>query len=476
MQNPSKGWILLSHGHKGFPQVDEADILDALPPAMRDGPRQSVQVYGKHEIGSDLTRIDWDALQAEQAEMFETQLAPLRNEGRGVAYFGRALLPLAFDLGFRVENWVPHFVFQYHRHSKSWQWPGRSAGGSAPEPIVDDNLPRKPSAGTGPIVIRVSVTTRIDKQDVLAKIPNPVDDIEIHLGTACGVSSLETHDDLERVVKKFEETLYRIRELYPQAGPIHLFAAVPVGLAFRMGTVINPTVHPLVQTYQYVHNAVSKYQRALVVGVRGKPDMKIRIQFLTAEPDSTRRLSVDRELRDIADRLREGEHREKFDIIEPRLAVRTKDLQNYIRRDLAHIIHFSGHGEANGYLLMEDRAGNPDRIPPNSLRRLLDLWNDDDHIRCVVINACHSHDLARELTRDTAVVPCAIGTSQQISDGASLNFSDGFYSALADGVTLEKSFRAGIEQVRLQYKSDADYFKLEVADKAQLQKPIFAGH
>ena len=472
--NPDNGWLILTHSHERFPAFDEADILDALPQSIREGPRQQARIHGQEEIGPDLTRVDWEALQHEQAREFERVVAPWRQEGRGVVYFGRAYIPLAIDLGFRVENWVPHQVFQYHRDSKSWRWPGRSSGDPVLEVHTEDNLPTRPSNGTGPVAIRVGVTTRIAREDVLARLPNPMGDIEIHLGDGCGVTALRSHDDLERVARAFESQLYHALEIYPQAESIHLFAAVPQSLAFRMGTMINPTVHPLIQTYKHVRNAEPKYQRALVVGQRAPSEMKVRIQFLAAEPDTTRRLRIDRELRDIVASLRDGERRERFELSDPRTAVRINDLQTYIRRDAAHVLHFSGHGEPGGDLLLEDRAGDPVRVAPDTLRLLLDAWNDDGHIRCVVINACHSLELARELTRKEAVVPCAIGTSRDVVDGAALCFSEGFYRALADGVTLKRSFRAGVEQVRLQHRGEAEAFYIEVADDSLLDRPLFA--
>ena len=471
--NPSKGWIVLSHGHKPFPEIGETEIVDALPARMRDGPRERMRFQLEQEVAKDPMQIDWEALQNEQDELFTRLLLPLRSGDRGIAYFGRAFLPLAFDLGFRVEKWVPSTAFQYHTQKKSWQWPGPSPDTPTLEVIVDDNLPRRPSAATGPVIVRVSVTARIASEDAIARVPSPVSDIEIHLGPACGTASIGSIDDLERVARKFEETLVRIREFYPQAGPIHLFAAVPASLAFRMGTLINKNVHREIQTYHFIPNAATRYQRALIIGNRGRSRMKVRIQFLTAEPDSTQRIRADRELREIVDRLRDGEHREQFDLIEPRTAVRVKDLLTYIRRDQAQIVHFSGHGEENGYLLLEDRAGNPARVAPDSLRHLFDTWNDDEHVRCVIFNACHSNDLARALTRQPAVVPCAIGTTRAVSDKAALCFSEGFYGAIADGVTLAKSFESGKVQVGLEVPSEAELFQLEVADESLRDKPLF---
>lgn len=475
MTTTSKGWILLSHGHEDLPESDDADILDALPDEVRDGPRERVRIRGTGPLGNRTT-VDWEALQREQAAQVTAGLLPLRNQGYGVAYFGRALLPLAMDLGFRVESWVPSQAFLYHRDGLHWRWPGRDPDAPPLDvQVAYHHFPEQQSPAQGDVVVRVGVTTRIAIDDTRACIPNPIAEVDIHLGDACGVDSLQAPEDLERVVDAFEAALYRVRERIPQAGPIHVFAAVPAGLAFRMGCIINRTVHPLIQTYQFVRNAPTKYQRALIVGEEVKSDMKLNIQFLSAQPRISQRLRIEEEQRDIAHRLREGDHRDRFAIAEARSAVRAKDILSYIRRESAQIVHLSGHGEQGGVLVLEDPNGNPERVRPDAMRMLFDLCNDDKHLRCAVFNACYSDALARELTRAPAAVPCAIGTSDAVPDKAAIAFADGFYGALADGETLDRAFEAGKVQVSLTCpRSQAELFHLFVADDAMRDKPLFA--
>lgn len=475
MSSTSKGWVLLSHSHDELPEVDEAAILDALPPALRDGPRERVRIQTS-PLPEDRTRVDWAALQREQATQAAEHLLPARNRSQGVAYFGRALLPLAMDLGFRVQSWVPSRAYLFHRNQHDWRWPGRPVEAASFDVQVRyHGFPSEQIPSSGPVVVRVSVTSRIAVEDTRAVIPDPRAEVDIHLGDACGVDSLATPEDLERVVDAFQDVLYQVRERLPAAGPIHVFTAVPAGLAFRMGCVINPTVHALVQTYQFVRNAPVRYQEALIVGAEVKPDMVLKIQFLAAEPRATNRLRIGTELREIAHSRRDGEHRDRFTMAEPRFAMRTRDLQSYIRRERAHIVHVSGHGDPGGVLVLEDGVGNPERVRPEGMRMLFALCNDDHHLRCAVFNACHSHALARVLTEAPAVVPCAVGTSDAVSDPAAIAFSEGFYGALADGETLARAFEAGKVQVGLRCTpACAALFELFVADEAMRDKPLFA--
>lgn len=474
MSSTSKGWILLSHGHEALPEINEAGILDALPPALRDGPRDRVHIQTS-PLPEDRTRVDWAALQREQAAQVAEGLLDARNRCRGVAYFGQALLPLAMDLGFRVQSWVPSRAFLFHRNQRDWRWPGRPSGARPYDVQVKyHGFPSEQIPSSGPVVVRVSVTSRIAVEDTRAVVPDPRAEVDIHLGDACGVDALATSEDLERVVDAFQDVLYQVRERLPAAGPIHVFTAAPAGLAFRMGCVINPTVHALVQTYQFFRNAPVKYQKALIVGAEVKPDMVLEIQFLAAEPRATARLRIGEELREIAHSRRDGEHRDRFTMAEPRFATRTRDLQSYIRRESAHIVHVSGHGEPGGVLVLEDGVGNPERVRPEAMRMLFDLCNEDGHLRCAVFNACHSHDLARVLTREPAVVPCVVATTDAVSDPAAIAFSEGFYGALADGETLARAFKAGKVQVGLRCApACADLFELFVADEAMRDKPLF---
>ena len=475
MTTTSKGWILLSHGHQELPDINNADILDALPPEVRDGPRERVRIRGTLPLGNR-TDVDWAALQREQAAQVTRSLLPLRNLGHGVAYFGRALLPLAMDLGFRVERWVPSRAFLYHREGLDWRWPGRDPGAPPLQVHVDyHHFPEQPSPAKGDVIVRVGVTHRIAPEDTRPCIPNLIAEVDIHLGEACGDHALQAQEDLERVVDAFGAALHRVHQRFPQASRIHVFAAAPAGLAFRMGCIVNRTVHPPIQTYQFVRNAEIKYQRALIVGDEVRPDMLLNIQFLSAQPRTTKHLRIGEELREIAHRLREGERSDRFDIAEPRPAVRAKDIQSYIRKGNAQIVHLSGHGEQGGVLVLEDASGMPQRVRPDAVRMLFELLNDDGHLRCAVFNACHSDALAKELIRAPAVVPCAIGTSDAVPDKAAIVFADGFYGALADGETLDRAFKAGKVQVGMMCPAaQAELFHISVADEAMRDKPLFA--
>jgi hypothetical protein len=75
-----------------------------------------------------------------------------------------------------------------------------------------------------------------------------------------------------------------------------------------------------------------------------------RILFLAANPTDETRLALDMECREIEEKIRASEHRDKIQIVVKR-AVRTKDLLQYLHQYRAHVIHFSGHGSDSEELI-----------------------------------------------------------------------------------------------------------------------------
>lgn len=492
----AKGWILLSHSHQDYPAVGEAELLDALPTELRDGPRERVRIAGTVPVGDDAADVDWAALQREQvAQVSATGIIELRKE-RGIAYFGRTLLPLAMDLGYRLEGWAAKSqVFLYHTRTKSWRWPPRAPGESSMIVQMRHNLPVAPISISGDVVIRVAVSQSIAPEDTRAVVPAPLAEVDVCLDGGPGRDALATLDDLERVVTKFDEALSKVKESFPRSECIHLFAAVPAGLAFRIGNIVNHKVHPPIVAYQFVRRAPVRYQRAFVLGADPvvkpgrsarvpvdpvvKPGrrarMKVKILFLAAAPRAEAELRVTHELTQIRNELRDSAHRERFEaLLEPRLAVHKGEVQKYLRRDRPNIIHFSGHGNASGRLLLEGEGGGSDFLTPEALKEYLRVANKKEHIRCVVLNACFSHVAAELLVTAPRVVPCAIGTTKAVGDPYAIAFARAFYSALADGESLGDAFEAGQAEVYSRAPEQAACFQLFVADEALRNETIFS--
>nr|MBD3886288.1 CHAT domain-containing protein [Phormidium tenue FACHB-886] len=110
-----------------------------------------------------------------------------------------------------------------------------------------------------------------------------------------------------------------------------------------------------------------------------------RILILAANPQNTDRLRLDEEVREIQAALEESRNRDAFEVV-TRWAVRIDDLQKILLDHNPQIVHFSGHGDGDNGLVLEDELGQARMVSTKALAKLFSLFQDT--IQCVCLNAC----------------------------------------------------------------------------------------
>jgi hypothetical protein len=163
----------------------------------------------------------------------------------------------------------------------------------------------------------------------------------------------------------------------------------------------------------------------------------IKILFLSANPEKTKRLRLDEEAREIENRIALAQKRDQFLLIK-KGAVMTDDLQRYLNEEKPVIVHFSGHGSEEKRIILEDNLGNPEEVSISALQSVFETLKDN--IRCVILNACFSLGQAKAINNNIDFV---IGLSDSISDKAAITFSYAFYLALASGRSIQNAFEQG---------------------------------
>lgn len=260
MQTATHGWILLAQA--AHDPILEATMIAALPPEAASAPRRTVHIDTFQVSMTEACTINWHrARQATERDVRE-RLRPLFESCTGyrVAYFGTAPIPLAMLLGHQVESWRMCRTHLRRHDTGDWRWP---AAARTVEAMVE-GLPQQIIRAPGDVVIRVSTSHPIHDSDVAAVVDKPLSEITIKIERP-DPDALVSEEDVDEVARAFERALDVVRERLPGVGCVHVFAAVPVGLAFRMGAAVSATKHPRVQTYQYVQRAEPRYQPALVL-------------------------------------------------------------------------------------------------------------------------------------------------------------------------------------------------------------------
>lgn len=246
------GILLLSHPEQ-MP-ITQEEMAAALPASYQPLPRVTLDLDMMEAARLARRTRDWSAAQRELEERVRSEVRPLceKHAHYRVVYFGSSPVPLAIHLGFLLETWQRVEVIPHHHAQRTWGWvhePGRP-----PARLAAVRLPDCIDRTEGEVVIRVSTSHRVDPAVTRLAVPNALEEIDISLEEPAedAFSSLE---EMLAVAQAFRETLDRIGDNFPRVRRVHLFAAAQPGIALLLGAQISKTMHPAVQTYQYMRNA-----------------------------------------------------------------------------------------------------------------------------------------------------------------------------------------------------------------------------
>jgi hypothetical protein len=173
---------------------------------------------------------------------------------------------------------------------------------------------------------------------------------------------------------------------------------------------------------------------AQAAGTMGGTDRVRTVLFLAASPKDLKPLSPDEELRKIEQELQLGPSNDF--VLKSHVAARLTDISRSLVRYKPHVVHFSGHGASDGGLYVADENGFSKPVNPQGLAEMFGRYRD--MIRCVVVNACHSEQLAAAMSR---YIDYVVGMHSEVGDSAAILFSVGFYQALFGGETVPQAFR-----------------------------------
>ncbi|MGH9889278.1 MAG: CHAT domain-containing protein [bacterium] len=171
--------------------------------------------------------------------------------------------------------------------------------------------------------------------------------------------------------------------------------------------------------------------------------MKHTILYVAANPRGTDKLALDRECEALQHELRLTADRDQFEF-HSRWVVGVDQLMRALNETSPAILHFSGHGTGSVASSASWHGGTYHDVQSLSgAGILLEGLNGAQHVghralaemiasvppvpRLVVLNACHSADVADSLCE---VVDCVVGMDDSIEDAAALEFTVGFYRAL----------------------------------------------
>jgi uncharacterized repeat protein (TIGR01451 family) len=220
----------------------------------------------------------------------------------------------------------------------------------------------------------------------------------------------------------------------------HAGANVPVHLDLVYHHQYRRQVEQMTQSIRVVRDRTIRSSAASAAG-----EHLVKVLILGANPPDTESLWIGGEIREIQNVIRAGRDRDNIEV-RICLAVRPDDISQALLDEEPWLVHFAGHGGGpDQSFAAESEYGLAHVIPVDGLVGLFAAFGGNN-VECVLVNACDTELLARELSE---VIPYAIGMRQPVHDKSAIRFSRGFYRALAAGKSIDDAFRLGVIELKM---------------------------
>lgn len=199
-----------------------------------------------------LNMFDWDA-NIKEIENFASDIKYLVEKNETVHIYPLAPIPLLIKMGFELQNNSQFMVHQYDRDEKRWVYDEERENAQLNrtceyEDIKSQNL-----------VVKISTSSNIDDESVHKMLSNIEYDVVEFTSTNIGLGLPLYHATVESFAKEISSFLDTVADKYQS---IHLFAAVPAGLALELGRRLLRSMYKNIYTYNFKEG---KYEKAFVL-------------------------------------------------------------------------------------------------------------------------------------------------------------------------------------------------------------------
>ena len=264
MENTPTGVLLILH--QGFTAINEQDCINALPEKWKGLSRKTIVIsYSQALSLADGQEINFTQFAYEHKQQFKREILPFieKHKDYVITYFGLVPVPLGIDFGHLFFNYNRIEIFQWHHKYKIWYQEtdqGKTVGDNT---ILPFKLPDPNQKGISSVLIRLSLAHTVTSLTTDEVLPNAAEiDIAFKMPDEDAIDTREKMVEVGEIVQRVFDQLAENRS---DLDVIHLFAAIPCGPAFLIGTKISPNVHPFIQTYQYKNTGSPKYRKAILV-------------------------------------------------------------------------------------------------------------------------------------------------------------------------------------------------------------------
>ena len=204
---------------------------------------------------------------------FSDTILRLSEKGKTVHLYPLAPIPMLLSLGFNLQKNAALIIHQYDRNTEKWVYNESSdhISTSCEASFSNNNI----------LVVSVSTSFKIDSKLISATMDGRHYDLLEFTTDRIEAGYPLYNDDLRSVAKAITDILNPHASKYAE---IHLFAAIPAGLAVELGRNLLTSVYQNVYTYQL---AQGQYTQDLIINKVSPPEtLKTILSRFTLERTS----------------------------------------------------------------------------------------------------------------------------------------------------------------------------------------------
>jgi hypothetical protein len=267
----AEGYVIIKH--QIFGEITDAEVLEQLPKSgatpiykIFDIKREIIPMENVHQLDSVEYRIY-------QKNVIDTEIKPFlrAHPDYKVLYFGTATIPIALHLGYCFGSWKDVDVYLLHREKMKWNWSDDDENAALP---TDVSFVKEEFTGPLDVIYKMEATYLIVEDELKSVVESPSKIISVKLETI-GKDVFRNQEQLKAFAHQFSLGIDSISNYLPNVDKIHLFPTVPVGLAFLMGTKINPLITKPIVTYQFNARNTPKHEKILILQETGQREANI---------------------------------------------------------------------------------------------------------------------------------------------------------------------------------------------------------
>lgn len=249
--------------HPIHSQISDQECIAAVPPKYKDDKPIIIEIKPV-AVALGETIDDWDQLEILQRKEYQEKIKPIIDQNPGVPlfYFGFAPIPLIIHLGSLIDNWQQVYPMFRTHDTKEWRY---ELDHKKQVEYQVSGLPNDENLSNKDVSLNIGVSFKVNADvtsGVVGESLMKVVNLEV---VNPGYENLYDQNDLIEFGKQVDEVFRVLNLKFPHLSAVHIFASLPIPVAFALGHKIQPNVYPVLYTYQFKSSAETQFQLAIII-------------------------------------------------------------------------------------------------------------------------------------------------------------------------------------------------------------------